>query len=177
MKKLVTLFSALVLSFSAAVAQANGKVVVVDFQKAILTTDIAKARIAQLESEPSYKENLTKAQALSQEAQELFTQFQKEEMLLSAEKKAEMQGRLKDIQSDLQHLEGKLQEQNKQALAPILYQMQPAASEVVEQLRKDEGYGLILAKNPQVVLYADTSYEITAKVTDKLNKLAAAAKK
>jgi outer membrane protein len=76
------------------------------------------------------------------------------------------------LESDIKHLQTKVQEQNKQALAPVVYAMQPAAQQAVEELRKEEGYGLILVANPQIVLYADTSYDITAKVTDRLNKLA-----
>lgn len=173
MKNLLLTVSFFLLTLTANAVLADGKIAVVDFQKAILMTDVAKARIAKLEAESAYKDNLDNAKKLSKEAQDLFTKYQKEEPLLSAEKKADMQGRLKSIQSDLQHLEGKLQEQNKQALAPVIYQMQQAASQVVEQLRKDEGFGLILAANPQVVLFADTSFDITAKVTDKLNKLVA----
>jgi outer membrane protein len=161
----------LTLGFSAK-ALANGKVAVVDFQKAILTTDVAKSRINKLESEASYKENIDRATKLTQQAQALFTTYQKEEPLMSAEKKAETQGRLKDLESDIKHLQTKVQEQNKQALAPVVYAMQPAAQQAVEELRKEEGYGLILVANPQIVLYADTSYDITAKVTDRLNKLA-----
>jgi outer membrane protein len=153
-------------------AFANGKVAVVDFQKAILTTDVAKSRIDKLESEASYKENIDRATKLTQEAQALFASYQKEEPLMSAEKKSETEGRLKDLESDIKHLQTKVQEQNKQALAPVVYAMQPAAQQAVEELRKEEGYGLILVANPQIVLYADTSYDITAKVTDRLNKLA-----
>ena len=158
-------------------ALAAGKIAVVDFQKAILTTDIAKARISKLESEAAFKDNIEKIKSLSEEAQSLFKQYQKEEPLMSAEKKTDMQSQLKSMQSDIQHLEGKLQEQNKQALAPIVIQMQGAAQRVVEAIRQEDGYGLVLIANPQVVFYADTSFDITAKVTDQLNKLAAAAKK
>ncbi|NRA42631.1 MAG: OmpH family outer membrane protein [Pseudomonadales bacterium] len=155
---------------------AAGKIAVVDFQKAILTTDLAKSRIAKLESEAAYKDNIEKIKALSQDAQALFKKYQKEEPLMSVEQKTEMQGQLKSMQSDIQHLEGKLQEQNKQALAPLVLQMQAAAQRVVDAIRQEDGYGLVLVANPQVVFYADTSFDITAKVTDQLNKLASAKK-
>ncbi|MCK5881016.1 MAG: OmpH family outer membrane protein [Sinobacterium sp.] len=177
MSKPINSFARLVLVLSLSVvfcsqALANGKVAVVDFQKAILTTDVAKARISKLESEPAYKENISRATNLTKEAQALFAQYKKEEPLMSAEKKSEQQGRLKDLESDIKHLQTKIQEQNKQALAPVIYAMQAAAQQAVEALRKEEGYGLILVANPQIILYADTSYDITAKVTDRLNKLA-----
>ena len=167
----VAVFFAVVVGMSSQ-AMANGKLAVVDFQKAILTTDIAKARITKLESESAYKDNIDRVTKLTQEAQGLFAQYKKEEPLMSAEKKAEMQGRLKDLESDIKHLQTKVQEQNKQALTPIIYAMQPAAQKAVEELRKEEGYGLILIANPQIVYYADTSFDISAKVTDRLNKIA-----
>ena len=66
---------------------AAGKIAVVDFQKAILTTDLAKSRIAKLESEAAYKDNIEKIKALSQDAQALFKKYQKEEPLMSVEQK------------------------------------------------------------------------------------------
>ncbi len=153
-------------------ALANGKIAVIDFQKAILTTDLAKARIAKLEAEPAYKENITRAKKLTEDYQTTVMQYQKEEPLMSVEKKTEMQGKIRDLESDIKHLQNKVQEQHKQSLAPLVLRMQAQAQQAVEQLRKEEGYGLIMVANPQIVLYADTSYDITAKVTDRLNKLA-----
>ena len=52
----------------------------------------------------------------------------------------------------------------------LMRDLNQAASVAIKQIIADEGIGLLLAANPQVVLHADTSFDISAKLTDKLNK-------
>lgn len=170
MKTLQRLVLIAMVCVSAPMALANGKIAVVDFQKAMLNTDVAKAQIEKLESNKDYQENLNSAKALQKKGQDLMLSYQKEEPMLSNEKKLEFQSKMKGIDADFRHLQGKLQEQEKQALAPVMLQMQGLAQKAVGEIRQNEGFGLVLVANPQIVLYADTSFDITAKVTERLNK-------
>ena len=115
-------------------ALANGKIAIIDFQKAILTTDAAKARIAKLEAEPAYKDNINRAKKLTEDYQATVLQYQKEEPLMSVEKKTEMQGKIRDLESDIKHLQTKVQEQSKQSLAPLVLGMQAKAQQEVAKI-------------------------------------------
>jgi Skp family chaperone for outer membrane proteins len=74
------------------------------------------------------------------------------------------------MQADMQYVMGKIQESKKQLLGKLMYDMNVKAMKVVKELIDSEGIGMLLNANPEVILHADTSFDITAKVTERLNK-------
>jgi hypothetical protein len=58
-------------------------------------------------------------------------------------------------------------------LQATMYQMQNQAISAAKEIIATEGIGLLLnaSSQSQNVIHADTSFDITPKVTDKLNKL------
>ncbi len=73
------------------------------------------------------------------------------------------------MQEDLDHVVGKLQQAEQAAGQALLQEMAPKVQEVLRDIIKKEGIGLLLQRN--AVVHAEDSYSITAKVTDKLNQL------
>jgi outer membrane protein len=148
-------------------ALAQGKIAVVDIQRAILETDSAKLRLDGLREDASYVENKKELEVIQQAGQDLLEKLQKDGAVMSADQKAAQQGKLKEKQADLKHVAGKLQAAEQQLARQILVEMEAGARTAISGVIKDEGIGLLL--DAQSALHADTSYDITAKITQKLN--------
>lgn len=169
MKSLKLVFSLLLLSISA-VSFAEGKIAVINFEQAILNTDAAKAKIAELENDADYQKNIAEAKKIQEEGQKLAEKYQKEAPTMSPSQKADLETKIKARQADIQHVGKKIQEAKKQLLGKLMYDMNVKAMKAAKEIIDAEGVGLLLNGNPEIVLHADTSFDITAKVTDKLNK-------
>lgn len=150
-------------------AYAQGRVAVLNIEEAILRTEEAKARFSALEQTPSFQENKKKAEGLDKEYRTLAEQFNKNREVLSQEQQAEQARKIQDIRTDLEFVAKKLQQSQQEVAQKVMGEIGPRAKTVIEELVKTEGIGLLVSA--QAVLYADTGYNITAKVTDKLNQL------
>ncbi len=90
---------------------------------------------------------------------------------MSQEQQAAARSKLASKQADLEHVTGKLQKAEADAGQALLQEMAPRVQEVLQGIIASEGIGLLLQR--QSVIHADAGYNITAKVTDKLNQDAA----
>lgn len=70
--------------------------------------------------------------------------------------------------ADLELVAKKLQSENQQLIQQILQANADRARTVIQDIIKSEGIGLVL--NAEAVTFADSSYDITSKITDRLNK-------
>jgi len=124
-------------------AMAEGKIAVVNLQEAIMQTDEAQGRLNGLLAQADF-----------------------------ATDKAEFD-RLKIAtkQADIEHVGRKLNTAQQELGQTLLQEMSPKVNAVLRDLIKSEGIGLLLQHN--VVIHSDTSFNVTAKVTDKLNQNAA----
>jgi len=169
-------FLAAVLLASSLLAQAEGKIAVVNFEKAIFNTARVQAKAQQLQADPDYKKNMEEIRSITTEGKRLTEKYQKELPTMSAQQKQKAETDLKGLQSDMEHVARKLKEAEESTLKPLMYEMQAQALNAAKEIVKTEGIGLLLNGDPQVVLHADTSFDITAKVTDRLNKMGGASK-
>ncbi|TNF33496.1 MAG: OmpH family outer membrane protein [Gammaproteobacteria bacterium] len=160
----------LMLSLLPAMAMADGRIAVLNQQQAILNTDAAQKRFKALESTADYKEEFQQLQAIEKEGQDLLAKLKKDAAVMSDAQKQEMGKKLNGLQSDAQHLAKKLQEARQQEFQLLLRDLGPRYQKVVSELIKSEGIGLLLNQEVGVILHVDSSYDITAKVTDKLNR-------
>jgi outer membrane protein len=159
-----------VLAFSVpALGWAEGKIAVVDVQGAILQTDIAQKRLAEVRDKAEYKKNKAEFDRLKSEGEALLKTAQKDAAVMSEEQKKAAQKKLGSMQEDLDHVVGKLQQAEQAAGQALLQEMAPKVQEVLRDIIKQEGIGLLLTRN--AVVHAEESYSITAKVTEKLNQL------
>ena len=153
-------------------AFADGKIAVVNFEQAILNTDMAQQKIRDLESDADYKANMEEAKKIQEEGTKLTEQFKKEGPIMSQQQKLELEAKLKEKQADLEHVGRKIQEAKKKLLGDVMLSLKVQAMQAAQEIIDAEGIGLLLNASPQAqtVYHADTSFDITAKVTDRLNK-------
>ena len=169
MSKLIKV-ALVVLAFSVpTLGWAEGKIAVVDVQGAILQTDIAQKRLGAVRDQADYKKNKAEYDRLKSEGEALLKTFQKDAAVMSEDQKVAAQKKLSAMQDDLDHVTGKLQQAEQTAGQALLQEMAPKVQEVLRDVIKQDGIGLLLQRN--AVVHAEESYSITAKVTDKLNQL------
>ena len=170
MKKLLV-FAALALGTM--FAHAEGKIAVVNMEMAMLNTNVIKAKEQELQADPTFKKNIQEVQIIKNDYLKLVEKYKKESVTMSASQKQQLEEEIKNKQSDGEYIAGKLKDAQETAIKPLLIQMQPQAQTVIKEIITSEGIGLLLSASMQnqTVIYADTSYDITSKVTDKLNNL------
>jgi outer membrane protein len=154
-----------------ALALAQGKIAVVNVQEAILQSDVAQQRLADVRNQEDYKADKAEFDRLQEELEELVQDFQKDAAVMSQEQQLAARKRLASKQADLEHVTGKLQQAEQATGQALLQELAPMVQEVLRELIATEGIGLLLQRNS--VIHADPGYSITAKVTDKLNQMAA----
>jgi outer membrane protein len=152
-------------------ALAQGKIAVVDLQAAILQSDEAQKRLAEVRSQEDYKADKDEFDQLKKELDKLVKDFQKDAAVMSQEQQLAARKRLASKQADLEHVAGKLQQAEQATGQALLQEMSPMVQEVLRELIATEGIGLLLQRG--TVIHADPGYSITAKVTDKLNQMTA----
>jgi outer membrane protein len=150
---------------------AQGKIAVVDLQEAILQTDQAQKRLADVRDQDDYKADKAEFDRLKKEFDELVKTFQKDSAVMSQEQQLAARKKLTSKQADLEHVTKKLQQAEQGAGQNLLQEMAPKVQEVLRELIAADGIGLLLQRTS--VIHADAGYSITAKVTDKLNQQAA----
>ena len=160
-------FAVLVLSLPT-LAWAQGKIAVVDLQEAILQTDQAQKRLADVRDQDDYKADKAEFDRLKKEFDEIVKTFQKDAAVMSQEQQLAARKKLASKQADLEHVTKKLQQAEQGAGQNLLQEMAPRVQEVLRELIAAEGIGLLLQRAS--VIHADAGYSITAKVTDKLNQ-------
>lgn len=168
MKRMIMM---LCLLLGSGLALAEGKIAVVNFQQAVLNTDLAQAKIRELEDDGSFKSNLEEAKKIQEEGRKLAEKYQKELPTMSDTQKRDLEKKIQEKQSDLEHIAGKLQDSRQGLMEEVMQELNASATRAVQELIKSEGIGLLLNANPQMVLHADTSFDITAKLTDRLNRI------
>ena len=147
---------------------AQGKIAVVDLQEAILLTDQAQKRLADVRDQDDYKADKAEFDRLKKEFDEIVKTFQKDAAVMSQEQQLAARKKLASKQADLEHVTKKLQQAEQGAGQNLLQEMAPRVQEVLRELIAAEGIGLLLQRAS--VIHADAGYSITAKVTDKLNQ-------
>ncbi len=154
---------------------AQGKIAVVNLQEAILQTDEAQKRLNEIRNERDYKDDKDEFDRLKKEFDGLVKKFQKDSAVMSQDQQLASRKKLASKQADLEHVAGKLQQAEQAAGQALLQEMSPRVQEVLRDLIATEGIGLLMPQTS--VIHADPGYNITAKVTDKLNQASASNKK
>ncbi len=171
MSKLLKILAASLIFSLPAMAMAQGKIAVVNLQEAILQTDAAQKRLQEVYNQPDFKADKAEFDKLKKELDDLVKSYQKDAAVMSQEQQSTMRQKLQSKQSDLEHVAGKLKQAEQTAGQALLQEMSPKVQEVLRDLISTEGIGLLVRQ--EAVIHADAGYNITAKVTDKLNQLSA----
>ena len=89
---------------------AQGKIAVVDLNEAIMQTDFAQKRMAEVRDQKDYKADKAEYDRLQSELDELVKKFQKDAAVMSQEQQVSARQKLASKQGDLEHVTGKLRQ-------------------------------------------------------------------
>ena len=152
-------------NFSTA-ANADSGIVVVDVQTALLNTEIAKEKIAELKKK--YAPDTNQLKQLGQDIQQLRQKIQQDAAVMSeSEKRAieiEAEGKIKEYQFKTQQLKNAQNSSQQELLVELKPKLDAALKKVIEQ----EKYTLILHR--RATLYSAKTRDITNKITELLNQ-------
>lgn len=164
--KIALAFVAAVLFSNVTLAQ--GKIGVMDLQTAILRSEAAQKELKALSAKPEYLALTSQAETLNSEMKALYEEMQTKGLTWSDERKAKQAKEIEYKRADQQLLAKKLQQEQNEIYQKLFSKYGKQANDIAKELIKTGGYGLVL--NPQSVLHADTGYDITSQITDRLNK-------
>ncbi len=172
-KRILSFLAIFALAITSVSAFAEVKIAIVDVQTAILQSEEAKRLLQQIQTE--FKGEEDKIRALQSEAAAILEKFQKDSEVMSDAEKARLQKQIESKNNDFvffrQKLQRSIEERQKELFAGVDGKVQKA----IEELVLNEDYDIILPR--QAALYVGDLYNITRKVTEKLNQIDAKAKK
>lgn len=168
LKSIKALLVLMVAVTAATAALAEGKIAVLDVQSAILNTDAAQKRLKELREEKEFKSNLQELEQLQNQHNELVKQLKKDSAVMSQEQMQTKTERISEKRSDIEHVGRKLKAAEQKVVQEVAQELSPKLQEVVTEMIKKENIGLIV--DAKAVLHVTNEYNITDKVTDRLNQ-------
>ncbi len=160
----LTLTVALVI---AGTAQAEVKMAVVDVQRAILSSEEAKRLLAQIQTE--FKNDEERIRTIQTEAAAMLERAQKDAEVMSDTEKRKLQQQIEGKNNDFVYHRQKLQKAIEERQAELFAGVDDKVKKAIEALVMAEDYDMIIPR--QAALYVGDLYDITRKVTEKLNEL------
>jgi outer membrane protein len=161
---------ALGLSATAGVVQAQQPVKIAYVNTAALM-EFAPGKAAADSQLTKMAEGLRKDfQKLQDSAQALLTKYQKDEAKMTAAAKDKAQKDLQGLETDLQAKQLQFQQQLAQKQQELMAPITDAVKKVLDDIREEGGYAMILANDPQTttIVAADKNLDITDKVVSRL---------
>ena len=138
MNKLKVLFLTLLLAaFSAPI---NAKIVVLNAEVAMLSTQFAQEAFKNLDEDTGFIADRERLELLQAEGQALVEKFQKDQEVLSDEEKLDMQKQLQDKQADIQFLSNKLQTKAQEVQQQVVGTLTPTFQKVLGELIAQKEY-------------------------------------
>lgn len=166
-RQFLTILATVVMVFGAPAAMAEVKVAVVDVQGAILQSEEAKRLLTQIQTE--FKDEEDEIRKIQSEAAGMLQRLQKDAEVMSETEQRRLQQQIESRNNDFVYLRKKLQRQIEERQQELFAGIDTKVQKAIEELVKSEDYDLILPR--QAALYVNEIYNITRKVTEKLNEL------
>ena len=154
--------------FAAEGQSAGGNIAVVDFGKTIFGTEVAKARMKQKKGESEFATLQGKYESTVSEMKALKKEIDTQGMTWSQEQVADAQKKMEYLRADLELITRKIQGDQQALQNSIVQELRPKAGEALQELIEEEGIVLLLSS--EAVVTAAPSLDVTAKLTDRLNK-------
>ncbi|TNE75721.1 MAG: OmpH family outer membrane protein [Gammaproteobacteria bacterium] len=158
----------LAVTMTSSVFAAEGNIAVVDFGKAIFATDVAKARLKQKKGDSDFAALQGKYESTVSEMKALKQEIDSKGMTWSADQAADAQKKMEYLRADLELITRKIQADQKDLQNSIVQELRPKAGEALQELIDEEG--IVLLISAEAVVTAAPSLDVTAKLTDRLNK-------
>jgi outer membrane protein len=144
---------------------ATQKIAVLDMAAALFNSDIAKKVEEELKTETSEDEG--KIRALAEEATTLQEKLQKDAAVMSEAEQRKANEQLQEIGVQYQYLVEKVQALVEQRRQQFQETYSPNLVEAIKSIVEEENFDFVYRK--EAVLYSKPAYDITARVTEKLN--------
>ena len=164
MKKLIFVLLTVGL-FSIQSVKAEVTVAVIDVQAAILASDYAKERIAELKKQFAPEQQEIKE--LAQEIQKLQAKGEQDAAVMSESERKALAKSVEDKAVDYQFLVQKLQKSQNESQQELLAEMNPKLQLAIKEIIDEGIYNVILERRSAIFVSQDL--DITKKVTEKLN--------
>ena len=147
-------------------AMAEGKVVTLDMQAAILGTELAQKSVEDLQKNTEFTALRAKVESLVADIQALQETAEKDGMTWSEDQQADHRKKVEYLRADYELATKKLQAEQQQVMQRVQQQLTPKVRPVLEKLIEDEKIGMII--NAQSVFHADADHgsRILAKLAD-----------
>ena len=161
----VLMVAGLVAGLMSGQVMAAANVVVADSQAALMATDVAKKAVEKLQGE--LKTQRDRMEAIRKEVKVIEDRFQKDASVLSEADKKGLQKQAESKLSEYRNLAETVQKRSQEVQSELLQRMVPKMETVIDELRKANGFDIIIEKKN--VIFADSTVDITRKITEKLN--------
>jgi len=171
-QRLIAILATTLMVLGAPSVLAEVKIAVVDVQGAILQSEEAKRLLQQIQTE--FKTEEDEIREIQSEAAAMLQRLQKDAEVMSDVEKRRIQQQIESRNNDFVYLRQKLQRQIEERQQELFAGIDGKVQKAIEALVKSDDYDLILPR--QAALYVNEIYNITRKVTEKLNELDSAKK-
>ncbi len=165
MKKILVC-AAFLLAAGSALAQ-QPVVGVVNLEQALFNSTAAQELQAVIQEE--FKDDQTRAETLNTELTELVEKAQRDESIMSDAEKRKLSSDAQEKQVQLQMISERVQAALQERNQAFIDSMRENLSAAIQSVVEEGGYNIVL--NADSVAFFDNAYDITGKVTAKLNEL------
>lgn len=148
-------------------AWAEVKIAVVDVQKAILSSEQARGYMEQIQKE--FKDDEDEIRNLQTDAAALLERLQKDGEVMSDIEKRKLQRQIEDKNDYFVFLRKKLQKQIDDRQQELFAGIDQKVQKAIEELVLSDDFDIIIPRH--AALYVADLYDITRKVTEKLNTM------
>jgi len=146
---------------------AEVKVAFVDVQRAILSSEQAKKLQSQIGEE--FKDEEAEIGQVRSDAAALMQRLQKDSEVMSDSEKMKLSKQIEEKENDFSYLRQKLQNKIQNRQNELFSGTEVRLQRAIEDLVMSDDYDIILPRN--TALYVGDLYDITRKVTEKLNEM------
>ncbi len=140
---------------------------VVNLEQALFNSTAAQELQAVIQEE--FRDDQTRAEQLNTELTELVERAQRDESIMSEAEKRRVSSDAQEKQVQLQMISERVQAALQERNQAFIESMRENLGNAIQAVVQEGGYNIVL--NADSVAFFDNTYDITAKVTAKLNEL------
>lgn len=148
-------------------AIAELKLAFVDVDRAVASSEAAKELLTQLQGEFSTDEDTIKS--IQTDAAVLLQRLQKDGEVMSEDEKRRLQQEIESLNNDFVYQRQKLQKEVAARQSELFAGTEVKVRKAIEELVLENDYDMILPR--AAALYVGELYDVTRKVTEKLNEM------
>jgi len=148
-------------------AIAEVKIAFVDVDRAVASSEAAKKLLTQLQGEFSTDEDTIKS--IQTDAAALLQRLQKDGEVMSEDEKRRLQQEIESLNNDFVYQRQKLQKEVAARQGELFAGTEVKVRNAIEELVLENDYDMILPR--ATALYVGELYDVTRKVTEKLNEM------